>query len=90
MFLHGLKVSIGKLAVHCLITYVSLLLPSDAPGSLSGTKEPVHQMDAMNIAVLSCNDHSRSSSLGPIICVSSGCWVKDIFICIYRMENGEL
>ena len=39
--------------------------------------EPVHHMDVMNMAVLSCNVHPRSFNSRPITCDSSGCCIND-------------
>ena len=69
----------------CRITRDFAEIPSyghpNIDGTLSGligVMEPVHHMDVMNMAVLSCNVHPRSSISRPITCDSSGCCIKDI------------
>ena len=51
-----MKISIGKLVMHCLTACMPLLVPGDGSGGLIGATEPTHQMDAINIVVLSCSD----------------------------------
>lgn len=53
-----MKISIGKLVMHCLTACMPLLVPGDG---IIGATEPTHQMDAINIVDLSCSDQPRSS-----------------------------
>ena len=73
-----LKVSFGKSDAHSLTAYMPLLVPHYVPGGLIGVMEPIHHMNSMNMAVLSCNVRPRLFSSWPIMCGSSGCYVKDI------------
>ena len=72
-----MKVSFCMSDAHSLTAYMPLLVHNYVPGGFISVMEPIHHMDAMNIAVLSCNVHPMLFSLWPIICGSSGCYVKD-------------
>ena len=70
-WLPDLKVSSCKLPMNLLTTNEPQVVTNNCPSRLIGRTEPVNQMGATNMPILSCCGHLRSAALWSINCNTS-------------------